>query len=289
MFKNLDFTILEDKNFKEDSVREEIIVPIINKLGYSATGEHKIIRSKGLKHPFVMIGTTKKPITIIPDYILSPNSSDYWVLDAKAPTENIYSGKNVEQAYSYAIHPEIRVKFFALCNGKDFVLYHVLRKDPILDFKIRDINNNLEKLIRLLHPEFLASFELVNYYQDWGLHLKRMGLDNKKYIYFCKPQSVAKIEDDKYMMISGIDTGGGQFCLSFDFDGFKYKQLLSILPTQLSSELKVALSKQPFSVFLKNAPEIEIGSTLSDVIQSNPEEDFLPFIVDYFRFNHLSD
>jgi hypothetical protein len=38
LFEKFDFTILDDANFKEDSVREEIIVPILTKLGYSASG-----------------------------------------------------------------------------------------------------------------------------------------------------------------------------------------------------------------------------------------------------------
>jgi len=34
----------------------------------------------------------------------------------KAPSENIFTGKNVEQAYSYAMHRDIRVPLYGLCN-----------------------------------------------------------------------------------------------------------------------------------------------------------------------------
>lgn len=53
---DFDFKLLDDPQFKEDSVREEILFPIIKALGYSASGKNRIIRSKNLLHPFVAIG-----------------------------------------------------------------------------------------------------------------------------------------------------------------------------------------------------------------------------------------
>jgi len=57
MFSDFDYSILDDPEFKEDSVREELIVPLIKELGYSASGENKVIRSRQLKHPFISIGS----------------------------------------------------------------------------------------------------------------------------------------------------------------------------------------------------------------------------------------
>jgi hypothetical protein len=71
MFDDFNFNLLDDPDFKEDAVREELLVPLLNKLGYSASGECGIIRSKSLVHPFVMIGTQQRKINIIPDYILT--------------------------------------------------------------------------------------------------------------------------------------------------------------------------------------------------------------------------
>lgn len=68
IFDKFDITLLNDSNFKEDSVREEIIVPILTKLGYSASGENRIIRSKPLEHPYVQFGTKSQRVNIIPDY-----------------------------------------------------------------------------------------------------------------------------------------------------------------------------------------------------------------------------
>ena len=116
LFKYFDFNLLNSQEFKEDSVREELITPLLHALGYKAHGEFQIVRSKPLLHPFVMIGTRKHKINIIPDYLFRIKSKFAWVLDAKKPNQNIVSGINVEQVYSYAIHPEIRAKYFSLCN-----------------------------------------------------------------------------------------------------------------------------------------------------------------------------
>lgn len=58
----------ENYEFKEDSVREEIILSLLKHLGY---GRENIVRSKSLNHPFLKIGSNKKrPIHLVPDYVL---------------------------------------------------------------------------------------------------------------------------------------------------------------------------------------------------------------------------
>jgi hypothetical protein len=64
LFKNFDFSLLDLPDFKEDSVREELITPLLHALGYKAYGEFQILRSKPLVHPFVMIGSKKHKINI---------------------------------------------------------------------------------------------------------------------------------------------------------------------------------------------------------------------------------
>ena len=110
IFGDVDFKCINDPEYKEDSVREDIIAPLLKKIGYSATGNHKIVRSRALVHPYVMFGSQKRKINIIPDYILEVDGNACFVLDAKAPKENILEGNNVAQVYSYAIHPEVRAR-----------------------------------------------------------------------------------------------------------------------------------------------------------------------------------
>jgi hypothetical protein len=160
LFGNFDFKLIAtDPDFKEDSVREVIILPIIKALGYT---QENIVRSKTLQHPFLKIGSKKRPINLVPDYALKVENNFAWVLDAKAPTQKIINNDNVEQVYSYATHPEIRSNYFALCNGLEFSLFRTTDTDkPILFFEIENITNHWEYLRLLLAP---TSFQVGKHF-----------------------------------------------------------------------------------------------------------------------------
>jgi 16S rRNA G966 N2-methylase RsmD len=160
LFDKFDYKRLNSPDFKEDSVREVLVLPILETLGYK---DKNIVRSKTLSHPFIKIGSQKRQINIVPDYLLKVGDNYAWVLDAKAPTENILQGDNVEQVYSYSMHPEIRTKYFALCNGKEFVLFRQDIERPVLYFQLRDIDRNLDRLETLLSPSSFHSGKSIVY------------------------------------------------------------------------------------------------------------------------------
>jgi hypothetical protein len=150
---DFDFSLLDNPEFKEDSVREDIIMPLLGALGYSSSGKNRVIRSKTVSHPFVKVGTKRRKLTNYPDYILEVDGRYVFVLDAKGPDEDINPGsKNVEQIYFYAIHPEIRVSGFALCNGREFIIFNISREQPLLRFNLSDIDKYWEELQSLLSP-----------------------------------------------------------------------------------------------------------------------------------------
>jgi 16S rRNA G966 N2-methylase RsmD len=151
LFGNLDLHLIEsDLDFKEDSVREVIILPILKELGYL---QQNIVRSKTLEHPFLKIGSKKRPVNLVPDYALKVENNYAWVLDAKSPNQKIMHDDNVEQVYSYATHPEIRSNYFALCNGIEFAVYRTTHTDlPILFFNMEEIEANWQLLKMILSP-----------------------------------------------------------------------------------------------------------------------------------------
>jgi len=161
LFGHIDFHSLDQNpDFKEDSVREVIVLPIIRELGYQ---ESDIVRSKTLKHPFLKVGSNKKlPIRLIPDYSLKVANNFAWVLDAKSPGQQINDNDHIEQVYSYAAHPEIRSTYFALCNGLEFILY---RRDagnePVLHFALDEVDYHWEKLRMFLSPD---SFQIGKHF-----------------------------------------------------------------------------------------------------------------------------
>lgn len=178
LFGSLDFNkIQNDKDFKEDSVREVIIAPILHQLGYS---QDNIVRSKSLKHPFLKIGSNKKiPITLIPDYSLKVEDNYAWVLDAKSPNESVTDERNIEQVYSYATHPEIRSTYFALCNGMRFSLYRrESTNEPVLEFALNEIEHKWKDLKLFLSPD---SFQFgKNFtYESTTATAKTAGFDYK--------------------------------------------------------------------------------------------------------------
>lgn len=156
LFGNIDLKkMLNDPDFKEDSVREVIILPILKELGYQ---QENIVRSKTLQHPFLKLGSNKKiAIKLVPDYILKVENNYAWVLDAKSPEKNLNDDDYVQQVYSYASHQEVRSAYFALCNGKEFVLYRTESNKPTLKVDILEIDQDWDKLKMFLSP---SSFQL---------------------------------------------------------------------------------------------------------------------------------
>jgi hypothetical protein len=119
---------LEDLN--ETDVREEIIAPLIRKLGYRSGTLHNVLREQSLRYPRIFLGrkdyNKDPPLRGKADYILEAGGSVRWVIEAKSPTCEIGTDE-IEQAWSYANHPEVRAVYFVLCNGKRILIFQTNR------------------------------------------------------------------------------------------------------------------------------------------------------------------
>lgn len=280
ILENFDFDLLKNPEFKEDSVREEIVIPIIKGLGYNANIPYQIIRSRNLIHPFVSIGSQKKKIYIIPDYLFEVDKKPAWILDAKAPSESIIKSKNVEQAYSYAIHPEVRARFFSLCNGKEFVLFSVDEMNPLLHFEMQALPLYWESLKGILAPEkVLLKNNLANL-KDLGLHLKRLGFEKFQRLIFPKVpvSNITQLEKGMYTInVGGVTLDENRYVATFDFDLEILKQMIGKIPLEGIEKLldwgKVDRVSVNFAdiVYLLDL-DCEIGQKLEE----NDNEIFLP-------------
>lgn len=126
--QNFDFTLLENEDFKEDSVREFIIAPILARLGFVVKNDKspqklEMILSKTLKAQ-IQIGSNKSIDTdLTPDYLLCVNGKNACVLDAKSPKIDISKGSKAQkQALSYMLAFE--TSLYALCNGRAFIVFN---------------------------------------------------------------------------------------------------------------------------------------------------------------------
>jgi len=282
ILEGFDFELLINSDFKEDSVREEIILPIIKGLGYSASKPNQIIRSRKLLHPYVSIGSKRKDIYIIPDYLFEVNGKPAWILDAKSPTEPIIKSKHVEQAYSYAIHNEIRVKFFALCNGLEFALYNIEEIEPMLHFPIKALPFYWDSLKKYLTPERVFDGNSLKYKKDLGLHLKRLGFDSYDSLIFSDVPitHIDQMDPDFFTFSGAINENGESYVVSFDFGYNVFEQLRGKIPDEAYNKLKVRIKDYRQGVqFADMIYFIHIDCRIGENLQENEKEIFLPMWV----------
>ncbi|MEA4808722.1 hypothetical protein SDC9_32288 [bioreactor metagenome] len=282
VLEEFDFGLLNNSEFKEDSVREEIVLPIIKGLGYSANKPNQIIRSRKLLHPFVSIGSKRKEIFIIPDYLFEIDGQPAWILDAKAPRESIVKSIHVEQAYSYAIHSEVRVKYFALCNGKEFALYNIEKIEHILYFPMSSIPSYWDNLKHLLSPQNIIKESPFILAKDWGLHLKRLGFDTFESLVFpnVPVMSIGQLHPNKFSLSGCINDDGNRYVVTFDFGYDVFKQFIGKVP---DSAIKILEIREPNKRQVVNFADrvyfINIDCRVGNNLEENEDEIFLPFWV----------
>nr|WP_312015794.1 type I restriction enzyme HsdR N-terminal domain-containing protein [Bradyrhizobium liaoningense] len=293
MFPDFDHALLDDPEFKEDSVREVIITPILSRLGYTPSGSDRVIRSKTLAHPFIYAGTRQVPITLIPDYTLLSEGRVVCVLDAKRPSEDILSRKHVQQAYSYAIHPEIKCVHFALCNGRQLVVFDVDNAKPLLVVGYDEFEARWTDVERFLAPRFLRFPALRKFAPDLGLAFSRLGLAKHAKIVFQGMQLnlFARVSDELMTASANSLFAEKDHCVSIDFHPRFLDPMLAGLPTSLAAQFRNALSRAPFQAAAEMVIEFDAELALGDEVDNGTEQ-FIPLVVRKVlasRFNHSPD
>jgi len=290
MFPGIDIKIFDNPDFKEDSVRELILSPIFARLGYLPSGDNQIVRSKTLRNPFIRVGTRNHPVTTIPDYTFCIDGKPVFVLDAKGPKENIFSDNHLQQAYSYAIHPEIRCNEFGLSNGREIAVFNTSQTEPLLHIRFEEFESNWSDLEKYLSPKYLASPGLRRFSPDFGLSLKRMGIaqDTELHLLKTRLNVFAKIDDSLMTATANCDFGSGEHCVSFDFHPKLLLSMVSGLPEPLGDRFVEALSRTPFLAAAGLAIEVDVLAKLGEETQGQSEV-FIPLIIKEVyasRFNH---
>jgi len=288
LYTDFNFSLLEDPRFKEESVREELIAPLIRDLGYSNSGHTQVIRNHGLKHPFVSIGSSRKNITVIPDYLMQVNEKPAWVLEAKSPTEEITDIKHIEQTYSYAIHPEIRVNYFSLCNGRHFALYNISRPKPLFYFSLRAIDLYRGMLKELLAPTNVFTYPDETLSKDLGLHIKRLGFSNSDTILIIgsSPLFIIKYDDNLFSYSAPIGDEKTAYLGTFDFDLNVAQQLRPILGEKNFIQLMQPTNGRQlhFNLDRKLNLNIRIALPEKENLIENDKEIYLPLLIKEFVY-----
>jgi hypothetical protein len=147
--------------FNEADVRGEFVDPLLRELGYRAGTENNIARESSLRYGKSFLGR-KKPddpdLVGRADYILEVGSVARWVIETKPPHSRI-TLDDLEQAHSYALHPNVSAAAFAVTNGRQFGLYSTNYWDyakPILNFSYEEGRKIWPQIKGLLEPQAFA-------------------------------------------------------------------------------------------------------------------------------------
>jgi hypothetical protein len=143
-------------SMNETDVRETIVRPLIESLGYRHGADAYIRTEQTLRYGKAFLGR-KKPnrdpdLVGRADYICGVVSFGRWVVEVKPPAEAL-TQETVEQAHTYAAHPEIAASHFLLTNGREFRLYETSRLEfPAMEWNFQDTDDNSLRLYNLLSP-----------------------------------------------------------------------------------------------------------------------------------------
>lgn len=142
----------------ETDVREHIVRPVLEGLGYKLGTENNIRTEVTLSYAKAFLGRKKETDPDLrgrADYICEVISYCRWVVEVKSPSGPI-DRESIEQAHTYAAHPEIGAMFFLLSNGKRFSLFRIGElENPVIDFQFTDVESTIQMLTPLLKPATL--------------------------------------------------------------------------------------------------------------------------------------
>lgn len=141
----------------ETDVRAEIAEPLLAALGYWRGTSNGISRELPLTYARQSLGRKKPsdpPLRGRADFVLSVLGAGRWVLETKAPHELIDLDA-IEQAITYARHPEVSAAYAAILNGVRFTVHHASQtsaEKPLVDLTISDAASLARQLAGLLSP-----------------------------------------------------------------------------------------------------------------------------------------
>ena len=140
----------------EQSIREQWVFPLLLTLGYGIGTVH-IPFKVDMRAPVRALGSKWWEI----DYMPTVHGKGMWIIEAKAPAEDLFSERHIGQAWGYATHPRVNVPFMALANGNRICVFDVTQEEwdvPILDISQRDLSNRFADLNAALGARTVADF-----------------------------------------------------------------------------------------------------------------------------------
>jgi hypothetical protein len=144
-------------NMNETDVREEIVRPLIMHLGYKHGTDAYVQTEFSLSYSPAFLGRknpSKDPVLRgRADYVCGVVAAGRWVVEVKGPGEELTESV-VQQAHTYAAHPEVAAFYFLVTNGRQFRLFETGRlTEPLLQWSLADEAENFLRIANLLGPD----------------------------------------------------------------------------------------------------------------------------------------
>ena len=98
--------------------RSVLITQLLSWLGYPASGPTRHIHGPRLRNPEISLGRERFGVTHAPDYVFVADDVPIWILDARGGAGSLSDAERHRRLYAYATHPEVAVKWYALCDGR---------------------------------------------------------------------------------------------------------------------------------------------------------------------------
>jgi hypothetical protein len=274
----------------ETDVREQILVDLLRVLGYRHSSPNDIITEQSLRYPALALGRKKKTDPKLrgkADYILEVEKRLRWVIEVKSPAAPL-TDDDRDQAWSYAIHPEVKALFYLVTNGRAFELFRAGEgpgTGPVLAFTHEELRDNLRIVANVLSPESLKR-DFPTYVLDVGLPLapglRSFAKVNNGWLTYtaCRPQlprtplvglkvhfsggSMERTEGGRIALFLRVSSPYQQiddFLRSMRFDVFEMESDGDVLSTDLNSPtvLRAVLDYQ-----------MPAGSRLFDISSGSP-------------------
>jgi hypothetical protein len=234
----------------------------------------------------VTIGTSKRPVALVPDYVLYVDDRAVLVLDAKAPNESTTDNDHVAQAYSYTMNAEVRAEWFALCNGRSLSVFNV--SDPTTapreTFELAKLDENWVHVCDALAPEQLACVEDA-FLKDFGIHLMKFGHSADENLVFVgiPIDHLAKWDTDAFRFTATMRSDDCEYAATFQIDKEQLGTVLSKVPKETARQIFTALMSERRDVFCRFNPPIAgvniWSSDLATEIEENENEHYVPMYV----------
>lgn len=224
---------------------------------------------------------------MIPDYLILVNKKRAFIVEAKSPSENILTGKNVEQAYSYAINREMQMRRFVLCNGREISIFDVDKIEPLLYFRLGDATEkDWGDLFELLSPAAFTNPNIFNYKLDYGIWCIRneIAQDILQCFYSCYIIDVAKLDENTFTFMSVIQREI-ELLASFDFNISMFQDFMHQAPDYLKHRIQTSLTMYPFRYVAENGRDsfpLNFEAVLSKHVIKNNKKHYLPLRVKRF-------